>query len=410
MRTLIIQLPMGEPGAATTYTYAWVPADADQASLKLEWASISLLPASERSTEVVCLVPAMALSWHRVTLPPGLHKQRARLEAALQGLLEEQLLDDPALLHMALPTHWKNSPDIWVAVCDKQWLAAHLAHLETAGITAHRIVPEFAPHPQGLHITAPGNDDSRWLWMSDQKRGVWGLPLDHVSAIHLGLTDEERQTAFIQAAPAVIATVSERLQVTPQLISPGQHWLAALQNGWDLAQFGFQAHPQARLRKTAQRLSSQLWHQPQWRLARWGVGALLLSQLLGLNAWAWKTRNDWQAQQQSWTQILRESFPQTTVVVDAPLQMTQQVAQLRERIGMLGPTDLESMLSALGQALPSQLAAPRQWRFEAGQLRLSSWPLTATEQQSIQKALAAQGYTLRADGDAWLMRAQEGQP
>ena len=406
----VLMLIIALPHSANANTgYAHVHSDGHSVLRSATGAAATL---STHAGEVVAVVPYSRLAWLRVQLPLASHGPR--LQSVLHGLLEDRLLDDPQQLHIVLAPNAQDiartGGDTLVAVCDKQWLAAHLAHLETAGITAHRIVPEFAPHPQGLHITAPGHDDSRWLWMSDQKRGVWGLPLDHVSAIHLGLTDEERQTAFIQAAPAVIATVSERLQVTPQLISPGQHWLAALQNGWDQAQFGFQAHPQARLRKTAQRLSSQLWHQPQWRLARWGVGTLLLSQLLGLNAWAWKTRNDWQAQQQSWTQILRESFPQTTVVVDAPLQMTQQVAQLRERVGMLGPTDLESMLSALGQALPSQLAAPRQWRFEAGQLRLSSWPLTATEQQSIQKALAAQGYTLRADGDAWLMRAQEGQP
>jgi general secretion pathway protein L len=76
---------------------------------------------------------------------------------------------------------------------------------------------------------------------------------------------------------------------------PAQHWWAALQSGWDLAQFGFQTHPRARLLKTAQRSTSQLWHQPQWGMARWGIAALLLAQLLGLNVWAWKTRSDWQA-------------------------------------------------------------------------------------------------------------------
>ena len=410
MLTLIIQLPMGEPAAATAYPYAWVPADAAPSALKLQWASASLLPRGERSTEVVALVPACALSWHQVALPSGLHKQRARLEAALQGLLEERLLDEPTQLHMALPSDWKNSPHTWVAVCDRAWLAAHLSNLETAGITVHRIVPEFAPGSERLHITATGDADAGWLWFSDAKRGVWGLPLASASIASLGLSAAERQTADLQAEPAAVAAVSERLQMPARLMPPGQHWLAALQNGWDLAQFGFQAHSQARLLKTAQRASSQLWHHPQWRMARWGVGALLLTHLLGLNAWAWKTHNDWQAQQQSWTQILRQSFPETTVVVDAPLQMAQQVARLRQGAGLLGPTDLESMLSALGQALPAHVAAPRQWQFETGQLRLSSWPLSASEQETVQKALAAQGYTLRAEADAWLMHAQKGQP
>lgn len=410
MRTLIIQLPLGEPVAAMAYPHAWVTADTTQAPLKLQWASASLLPTADRSTEVVALVPASALSWHQVTLPSGLHKQRARLEAALHGLLEERLLDDPVQLHMALPAHWKNSPRTWVAVCDRRWLAAHVSALEAAGLSVHRIVPEFAPDSDRMSLTATGDAETGWLWVSDAQRGVWGLPLTHISAASLSLSAEELQAADIQAEPAAVASVSDHLAMPARLMPPAQHWRAALHSGWDLAQFEFQAHTQARLLKTAQRASSQLWHHPQWRMARWGIGVLVSSQLLGLNAWAWKTRSDWQAQQQSWTETLRQSFPDTTVVVDAPLQMNQQVARLRQGSGLLSPGDLESMLEALGHALPAPMAAPRQWRYEPGQLRLGNWTLKANEQTALQQTLATQGYQLRAEGEAWLMRVQEGQP
>lgn len=410
MRTLIIQLPLGDAGATSTYPHAWVQAEATPSPLKLHWASAGLLPASERQAEVVALVPAGALSWHRVTLPAGLHKARARLEAALQGLLEERLLDDPAQLHMALPPDWKNQTNPWVAVCNRAWLTAHLSGLEAAGIRVHRIVPEFAPTPDRLRLTATGDAATGWLWVSDAERGVWGLPLANSHPATLGLSPQALEHADIQAEPAAVAAVSERLHVSARLMPVAQHWCAALQNGWDLAQFGLQTHARARRLKTWQRAASQLWHLPVWRPARWGVGALLLAQLLGLNAWAWKTRHDWQAQQQSWTQTLRQSFPDTPVVVDAPLQMAQQVARLRQSAGQLGPADLESMLGALGQALPAGSTAPRQWRFETGQLQLSHWPLAAHEQAALANALATQGYQWRAEGDTWLMRVKEGQP
>jgi general secretion pathway protein L len=157
------------------------------------------------------------------------------------------------------------------------------------------------------------------------------------------------------------------------------------------------------LLKTAQRLGHQLWQQPQWRWARWGLVALLCSQLLGLNVWAWKTRSDWQAQQQTWANILRETFPQTTVVVDAPLQMNQQLARLRQSASALAPADLESMLNALGAALPPSVQAPRQWRYQPGQLRLMGWALSAKDPEAIQQALGQAGYRLRAEGEDWLM-------
>jgi general secretion pathway protein L len=100
---------------------------------------------------------------------------------------------------------------------------------------------------------------------------------------------------------------------------------------------------------------------------------LLAAHLVGLNAWAWKTRADWQTQQSSWAQILRETFPQTTLVVDAPLQMAQQVERLRQSSGQLGAGDLEAMLAALGQALPPGLAAPRQCSYQPGQMRLQDF-------------------------------------
>jgi 2-aminoadipate transaminase len=66
----------------------------------------------------------------------------------------------------------------------------------------------------------------------------------------------------------------------------------------------------------------------------------------------------------------------------------------------------EAMLAALGQALPQGLAAPRQWTYETGQMRLQDFQPDATQQKALQQSLNALGYTWRAQGDAWLMIAQ----
>jgi general secretion pathway protein L len=64
------------------------------------------------------------------------------------------------------------------------------------------------------------------------------------------------------------------------------------------------------------------------------------------------------------------------------------------------------MLAALGQALPPGLAAPRQWAYQTGQMRLQDFQPDAAQQQALQQSLSAQGYTWRAQGDGWLMTAQ----
>lgn len=415
MRTLIIQLPTSLPGPGLTCAHAVVQTDtraAQTAAVSVQWAAPDLLPAADRQTDVVALLPPQALSWHRVELPAGLHKQPARLQAALAGLLEDRLLDDPAQLHLALQPDWQTAPQVWVAVCRRDWLAAHLQALESAGLTVHRIVPEFAPTTPQLHMTALGDPDTGWLWLQHAQRGVWGLPLRAVPAQGEGLwaTGEDRSQTDVQAEPAVVARLSEALHQPARLMPPAQHWLAALDSGWDLAQFEFKANAQTRTLKIGQRAASTLWHSPDWRAARWGLGLLLTSQLLGLNAWAIKTRADWQAQQQAWTQVLRETFPQTRVVVDAPVQMAREVERLRQSSGQLGPADLEPLLAALGQALPAGAPMPTQINYQNGQLRLPELKLDTSQQQAVQSALTRLGYRLRMDASAAVITVQENRP
>jgi len=405
MRTLIIQLPPGPSSPDLVYPHALVEAELYTKPLSMHWASASLLPAADRQTETVALLPAATLSWHRVDLPPGLHKQPARLQAALHGLLEDRLLDDPSQLHIALQPGWKDTPTPWVVVCQHAWLSAHLQALEKAGLTVHRIVPEIAPQLAHLQITALGDSDTGWLWIAHPEQGIWGHPLQALRALgqSLGLSAEERQNADIQAEPGVMALTTELMGEGVRLIPPGQHWLTAITSDWDLAQFDYRANARTRHIKNWQRRASSFWHSRSWRPARWGVWLLLASQLLGLNAWAWKTRADWQTQQQSWSLLLRATFPKTKVVLDAPLQMAQEVERLRQASGQLTASDLESMLATLGQALPAGLAAPRQWQYEPGQLRLQDFKPSSTEQKLLQKKLTEHGYRWGAEGNTWLM-------
>lgn len=413
MRTLIIQLPPGLPSPSLVYAHARLEAEPGQRPLALQWAAAALLPAADRQSETVVLVPAAALSWHRVELPAGLHKQAQRLQAVLQGVLEDRLLDDPEHMHLALQTDWAKQPRPWVAVCDRAWLSAHLNALEQAGLPVHRIVPELSPGAAAspMQITGLGDADTGWLWVSHPERGVWGLPWAALRQAglaaqeQLGLSEPERAKASLQAEPAAVSVASELLGPGVRLMPPAQHWLAAVAGNWDLAQFELRANARNRQLKSWQRTASHLRHSPAWRPARWGLWLLLATQLVGINAWAWKTRADWQAQQSSWAQVLRETFPQTSLVVDAPLQMAQQVERLRQNSGQLGAGDLETMLAALGQALPPELTAPRQWSYQTGQMRVQDFQPNATQQQALQQSLSALGYTWRTQGDGWLMIA-----
>ena len=132
---------------------------------------------------------------------------------------------------------------------------------------------------------------------------------------------------------------------------------------------------------------------------------LVLSQLLGLNAWAWKLQADLRQRQTSMGQVMTQTFPEIQVVVDAPLQMRREVQRLRQAAGQTGSDGLEPLLAALGQALPAGQAVT-QIDFEAGELRLKDLALTEAQIGPMQTRLQAQQVQARREGADWVITTQ----
>src|SRR6218665_802709 len=142
-------------------------------------APAALLPEPARpGAEVVAVVPARALSWQRLLLPPGLPlgagQQTPRLRSALEGLLEDRVLDDVGQLHFAIEPGAQVGQALWGAVCDRDWLRENLQALEAAGRRVARVVPEFAPGPPasaGPELCALGTPPEAYLVLRRQGAG-----------------------------------------------------------------------------------------------------------------------------------------------------------------------------------------------------------------------------------------------
>jgi general secretion pathway protein L len=392
MRTLLLQLPPSLPGPSAVYGVAEIDLAATGWRMPPGSSPLALLPQAGHQTEVVALVPPLALSWHRVKLPAGLGAGRhnARLQAALQGLLEDQLLQDTAELHLALAPQAANDTSIWVAACNKAWLQAHLHALQEAGLTVQRIVPELSPPNEGQQWHALGDETHGWLWGCDAVHGVSGWPVADARQLPSSWwTDTPLKTE-----PGLAHWAQAHSPHPVQLVDSAAHWVDAARSPWNLAQFELQSDARTRRLQGLRRLSDMLWRSPPWRPARWGLTALLLVQLAGMQTWAWMTRQQWQAEQDHWTHILQQSFPKVTVVVDAPLQMAREVARLRQGSGELTAQDLESQLQALGKALPQGVASPTSLNFQDGQLQWPTLPLHTEQQTRFEQALRSLGYRL----------------
>ncbi|MFN3377671.1 MAG: type II secretion system protein GspL [Burkholderiaceae bacterium] len=409
MSTLILHLPQALPGPSTRYRYA-VTADGHQL-LRHDTAAPALLPEPGRPGEIVAVVPAQALSWHRVALPPGLplgtHQPSPRLRAALEGLLEERLLDEPAQLHFALQPDARHASPCWVAVCERAWLSAHLQALEAARRPVSRVVPEFAPG-----ATEHGGQECTALGPEDDARLVVCGPGDDDAVLLLPLAmastwvqhSPDTPAPIVQAEPAVAAQAERLLGQPVRLQSQDERLMAAARGRWDLAQFELASSAQRRAMRQVAGVASSFLYAPQWRAARWGVCAFVAAHLVGLNAWAWQERQSLQAKQAAVRATLQQTFPKVQVVVDAPAQMEREVALLRQAAGQLGPRDAESLLAGLARALPEG-RAPTALEYSGAELRLQGLSFAPDELQVVQSRLQPLGLRLRDEAGRLVLQA-----
>lgn len=391
MTTLILALPMVRPTANTEFDYVL---SRERGVVQAHGsAALALLP---RADSLVLLVPAAALSWHSVRLPPV---PSGRLRAALDGLLEEQLLDEPAQVALALASGRLANGQALVAAFDKAWMRAMLEFFEQAGRPVGRVLPEFAPPTDpaaGVRWHVTGTAQEARLTMV-QPLGVLSLPLAG-AAVLLGNRSAARPDDAVWADPAVAGLAEQTFGGAVQVHATAQRLCDAALGDWELAQFDLALSGGGRLARRWRQQLSHLLRSPSWRAARWGAAALLLAQLIGLNAWAWRLDAAVRGKQQQLRDTLTQTFPEIRTVVDAPLQMQRQFAILRQASGALAPDDMESMLAAVGAALPAG-SQPGAIDYAPGQLTLRGLVLAEPAQASVRDVLTAAGYGLRIDGD-----------
>jgi len=383
--------------------------------------TLPLLPTPDRQTEVVALVPLRALSWHQVRLPAGSLRRTlrgqhsARLRAILDGLLEDQLLDEPAALHLALQPQAQVGPPQWVAACDSAWLRAALAALTQAGYHVTRIVPESSPPDLADVLSVTGEPDQPWIAGLLSPPGIAGATQDAVALPDAGSATQLvscplsaaavrllAPDAPVLAEPAVAELAEQLLNRPVTLRQRGQRLLQAAQSSWDLAQFDFVGTRRAPgLIALGQAVQGWL-RAPQWRAARWALALLVLVQLVGLNAWAWRQHNLLQTQRQAIRSVLTQTFPKIPVVVDAPLQMVREVAALQRATGN-DATDLPSILATFSALAPVGYTL-NAIDYAAPEVRLSGSPMTVSDQQRVTDGLVTADLTVALQGDVWVIR------
>jgi general secretion pathway protein L len=356
--------------------------------------SAALLPKADATRLVL---PAQALAWHRVQLPKlprGISAQK--MQAVLAGVLEEQLLDEPSQLHMALWRHTneEDKDSAWVAVCNKAWLQQAITQLQGAGLALTSILPQVFPGASARLHTSGSSPEQAWVHYSDAQ-GVISLPLQHAPLLPALEADVP-----ITAEPAVAAAAENALQQRVSVMQAAP-WMAqtaqaAQEQGIDLAQGDMVVSGGGRRLQRLRQGLSDLLAAPRYKPLRWGAVVLLLAHVAGLNAWAWKEKNQAQAKRSQMQQLLTQSFPQVKVVVDAPVQMQRELVQLRQAQGQLSGRDFESIYARFAALAPVK-STPNAINYIANEVSLRGVDLPSSQIESLQPRLQYTGLSVRQD-------------
>jgi len=318
-----------------------------------------------KADQVALMLADGDVSWHRIDIPKA---PPARLRAALAGAMEELLLDDDDVQHLALAADAVPGQRGWVAVVNKPWLTSALALLDGDGVPVDRVLPSLSPaDPAHVHFfaTHEGLDGGVAVAMS----GPDGVTCLRLGGLARALLPAQSDSARYTAIPAAAAAAEHWLGAPVQMLGAAERALEAVRGPGNLRQFDL-ARRSRGLRALLDALRGL--RSPQWRPVRWGLAAMVVFQLAGLNAWAWQQRRAVDERKLAMDALLRDSFPNVRAVLDAPLQMQRETDRLRAAAGRPGDADLEVLLAAAAGAWPDGQGPVQALQFEAGRLILSA--------------------------------------
>jgi general secretion pathway protein L len=403
METLFIQLPIATFSSAIRFDIG-LAGEGDTPVMISRRLDEHVSP-NRTATDVVAVVPARRLSWHRVEIPLAIRRQGRRIEVYIRNALEDALLEEPGELHFALAPNWEKDKVAWVAVCNRSWLRGHLEGLANAGYVVSRLIPELYPTPEP-RVLALGHNRLPMLWFTHQRDGVWGVPLDKETAATalLSLNSDgavSSEKIFADAPGSRYLDTYQDKAVT--LITNGEHIQWSRTSDWDLLQWSLQSSESNRLLTKAWRGVNRWWSDLRWKRFRQGLAVLLAVNLIGLNLWAAIVQAQLDRQNDGLLQLFKSSYPQVKVVIDPHRQMLAEARLTQTKIQSTR-FSFSSAISALGELTPSEAGLAKEIQFKGAALTVKGLKQSPEEIALIRTKLAEKNFDFRVSEDSWTVR------
>lgn len=350
------------------------------------------------SRRVVLLLAGVDVTLLSLQIPP---LSAARLKAALPGLVEEQILGDPAdCVLVAAPVQADGSRP--VAVVARDWFEPLLRTLLAQGARAVKALPAqlcLPLQPGALSAAIDGNE----LLLRQSQYGGLGLALDTHPA------------SMLQTARALAGDAHLNLYVPREQLGEYRVLLAEAGSG-TMLEAGDWAHWIAAAKSSSLDLVPGLGsagaRQRDWRRWRWPIALALLAVLVnlaGINIEWLRLRGEAQAVRAQMAQTFRAALPNQPLV-DPVAQLRQSIARAQVGSGQLGSDEFIYLAGALGDASRALTRPPGitsiEYKERALRVKVKPETVDPAALSQLQAALSARHLRLEATASTdWVVRS-----
>ncbi|SAL59161.1 type II secretion system protein L [Caballeronia terrestris] len=451
MSTLIVLLPPRDPAVRSEEwqlpEMPFLLVDKRGTTQRTGRAALGILP---RANATVLIVAARDLLLLAAAVPP---LKGQKLRQALPNVVEDQLIQDPQTCHIAVDPATLAGGRRVLAVIDRGWFRFVLSAFAAAGHRNVKAVPAMRCLPMAAAVSeaeaaevAAAIADDEPLAPTPFTAAVLGRVVSTAPALIGEVVAPVAPVAVAPSAPLVEIAIArgersalgEGLALPADAVMPTLTALAgnrpgalyaladvpgdeprlaaaasvfkgaqpltfeklaqnALASGFDLCQFEFAAQPWRLDRATMRRL----------RVPIAFVAAAVVVSIIGVNAQWLQLARQRDAIQAQMTETLLNAFPKTTVVLDAPDQMSRQLERLRVAAGELSPSDFLSLADGLARSLgPVPVNGIAGLDYRDRKLEVTFKPETKVD-ADLPKRLAANGFTGGIDSNTgkWTIRS-----
>jgi len=311
---------------------------------------------------------------------------RARLQPVLAGLIEDHLLADPQQSHIAI-VHRHVDGHATLAVADHAWLKFLLGaggKRRTRMLPAQLCIPLAESGTTVVVEPLPGASDSSLLTIRTGAHAGYGIALGMAHASDWIGSRLGSASTYADGAPP---------DNWPLWIT-GADALGSI----DLCQFDL---------SPSRRNAASRPGFARWRWAASLTMVALLIGILGINVHWWVLARQQAQMRAEMSRLMLEHFPRVGTVVDAPVQMRQQVAALARTKGQPLPGDLEDLTDRLAKALgpiPSDAITEIQYRNDTLHIRLAD--TAKVDVDAFRQRLDATGLVPKHVEGQWLVKVR----